>query len=134
MRAPGRGGRRDCKLQIENCKMRIGTRRTPSFKFAICNLQFAICIAFVAFLSSTTHAQEKWTLTTADFHSEPVILKGFDSSGVKVAAAPDADVKTIPADRFLDVSRPLPAAPAVGKYVLHLTGGDRLSGMPVTLK
>ncbi|HXE52398.1 MAG TPA: NPCBM/NEW2 domain-containing protein [Tepidisphaeraceae bacterium] len=106
----------------------------PASHFAFCILHFAFCIAFLSSHSSAASTDEKWTLTTADFHSEAVILKGFDSSGVKVAAALDADVKTIPADRFLDVSRPLPAAPAVGKYVLHLTGGDRLSGMPVTLK
>lgn len=96
-------------------------------------LRTLVSVLSLAFCS-TALAQDEWTLTTADFKTEPVVLKGFDASGVKVASPDGMQPRTIPSDQFLDVARALPPAPASGKFVLHLTGGDRLTGEPVTLK
>ena len=84
-------------------------------------------------LASPAFAQDNWLLTTADFRTEPVVLKSFDSSALKVESS-SGDERTIPMDRFLDVRRSLPVAPASGRFTLHMVGGDQLGGEPVALK
>ncbi|CAA9403280.1 MAG: CBM51, partial [uncultured Phycisphaerae bacterium] len=80
--------------------------------------------------------QDAWSLTTADLKTESVGLKAFDSAaGLKVAplAARAAD-RDVPADRFVELARPLSAAPRTGKFDLHLVGGDRLNGDPAGMR
>jgi len=85
-------------------------------------------------LGSTASAQDSWTLTTADFKTEPVTLKSLDSSGAKVLPASGGDERTIPMDQFLLVHRALPVTPPSGRFVLHMTEGDKIGGEPVSLK
>lgn len=85
-------------------------------------------------LCSLARAQDRWTLTTADFKSEPVALKSLDSSGAKVVPVSGGDEQSIPMDEFLLVHRALPATPPSGRFVLHMTGGDKIGGEPVSLK
>ena len=87
-----------------------------------------LCVASAAF------ADDRWVLTTADFRSEPVVLKSLDASGAKVAPAAGGDERSVPMDQFLLVHRTLPSVPASGRFVLHMTGGDMLGGEPVSLK
>jgi len=80
-------------------------------------------------------AQEVWTLTTADFRSVPVILRGIDGTGVRVAepgapGQPPGAERVVPMGEFLQVERPLGASAQQGKFVLHLSGGDQLGGEP----
>lgn len=94
----------------------------------------AFVAATVLAICGTSSADEAWLLTTAQFKTEPVALKGFDSSGAKVAPASGGAERTVRMDDFLDLTRTLPQAQAGGRFVLHLAGGDRLSGEPVGLK
>lgn len=116
------------------------------------------CVALLAIFPSLTPsafaqapataaaaAGDRWTLTTTDFKTEQVVLKGIDASGLKVAAvaaegdAATAAVRDVPLEQFLDVQRPAstsqtaPAAAAAAKFALLLTGGDKLGGEPVNL-
>jgi hypothetical protein len=77
-------------------------------------------------------ADDKWLLTTADFKSETVALQGLDSSGAKVSPIGGA-AQVIPLEQFLDLTRTIATVQGSGKFELHLTGGDRLNGEPVTL-
>lgn len=63
-----------------------------------------------------------------------MVLKSLDSSGVKVAPAGGGEERLVPLDQFLEVQRSLPPAPTSGKFVLHLTGGDKIGGEPLALK
>ena len=86
-------------------------------------------------LASSAFAQEKWTLTTADFHSQPVEVRGLDASGVTVVPSGSTESKVVPAEQFLDLRRTDAGAPstAPGKFVLYLSGGDKLVGEPANL-
>src|SRR5882724_4111505 len=92
-------------------------------------------------LSMQTGAQspaaDRWTLTTTDFKSEQVMLKGIDVSGLKVSgvAEGDAAARDVPLDQFLDVQRPIASFPTTVavKFTLLMTGGDKLGGEPVNL-
>jgi hypothetical protein len=85
-------------------------------------------------ICSIASAEDGWLLTTAQFKTDTVSLKGIDSSGVKVASVSGGQERTIPMDDFLDITRTLPAAQTSGRFALHLVGGDRLAGEPVGLK
>jgi hypothetical protein len=85
-------------------------------------------------LVSFAAAEENWMLTTADFANQRVVLKELTESTVKVAPASGGAEQSIAMDDFLDLARSVPAAAASGKYTLQMTGGDHLSGEPVTLK
>lgn len=80
-------------------------------------------------------AQEAWTLTTADLKSDSVTLKAFDGEkGLTVVPTAGGDDRQVPADRFVDLSRPIPANKPAGGFDLHLAGGDHLNGDPVGMK
>ena len=83
---------------------------------------------------SIAPAAEGWLLTTAQFKTDTVTLKAIDSSGVKVVSAAGGGERTVSMDDFLDLSRTLPLAQGGARFVLHLAGGDHLSGEPVGLK
>lgn len=85
-------------------------------------------------ICSITSAEDGWLLTTAQFKTDTVFLKGFDSSGLKVTAAAGGQERTISMDDFLDLTRTLPVTQSTGRFVLHLVGGDKLAGEPVGLK
>jgi hypothetical protein len=88
-----------------------------------------------ALFSEASAQTGRWMLTTADFNTEQVALKGIDSTGVKVTSTNSDETRTIPLDQFLDVQRPASAAPSASsaKFALQLSGGDKLLGEPVKL-
>jgi hypothetical protein len=88
----------------------------------------------VTLLAAAAFGQEKWLLTTAQFKTESVLLKGLDSSGVKVVPASGGGERTVAMGDFLDLTRSAPALQPSGRYILHLSGGDQLSGEPVALR
>jgi hypothetical protein len=77
-------------------------RRTISLAaFSFCILHSAFCIA-----------SDTWTLSTADFRSEPVTLRAIDEKGVHVGAAGSGgagEVRVVPPDAFLQIDRTLAA-------------------------
>ena len=93
-------------------------------------------LAVVLATAGTAAAQDAWSLTTADLKTESVSLKAFDSAaGLKVAPlAPGSADRDVPADRFVELARPLPPVPRTGKFDLHLAGGDRLNGDPAGMR
>ncbi len=76
---------------------------------------------------------QDWTLTTADFKSEPVTLKSIDDSGVRVVRA-QSEERVVPADSFLQLDRSRGAGVPTGKFMLHMSGGDLLGGEPLGIK
>lgn len=96
--------------------------------------RIAIAALLLFSICSVASADSAWLLTTAQFKTDSVFLKGLDASGVKVAPVSGGADQTIPMNDFLDVSRALPAVQGSGRFVLHLVGGDRISGEPVGLK
>jgi hypothetical protein len=83
---------------------------------------------------SLAFAEDGWLLTTAQFKTDTVTLNALTPSGVKVGSASGGAERTIPMDDFLDLTRSLPVAQSAGRFVLHLIGGDKLTGEPVGLK
>ncbi len=92
-----------------------------------------IAMTVVVGLASSAWGEAQWTLTAADFRSRAVTLKSIDAAGVHVGTAGEQDA-VIPFVQFLDVTRPLPATQPSGAFVVHLVGGDQLSGEPVGIK
>jgi NPCBM/NEW2 domain len=95
-------------------------------KFSLKNL------AIVLFIASAATAQE-WTITTADFHSQPATLRSLsaDGVGISVSGATTQPVEsTVPLDAFVSAVRPMQSAGTTEKFILLLSGGDRLAGTP----
>jgi hypothetical protein len=93
------------------------------------------CILLSCIFSIPVSAQaDTWKLTTADFKTPRVAIKGIDSNGLKVASSDSDQPQTIPLDQFLDAGRGgSPTITSLAKFVLQLNGGDRLFGEPVNL-
>jgi hypothetical protein len=89
----------------------------------------AFLIAVLTLVSST-RAADVWSLTSADLSTIAVQLIRLDRNGVKIANVDGNNERLIPMAQFVEIERPLPASPAAGKFVLHLTTGDNLSGEP----
>jgi hypothetical protein len=95
-------------------------------------------VSAAAFLLSTqypalrTFAQE-WTLSTADFRTEVVGLRGIDEKGVHVMWQGHA--RLIPPDEFVQVDRAaVTAVERTPKFMLTLAGGDHVGGEPVKIE
>jgi hypothetical protein len=113
---------------------------------AFCSLHFAFCnrlrfssfrraILFALLLCTCASADSGWILTTADFKDQPVTLQSIDSIGVHVLpVAAGATPAIIPFDNFLQLDRGPSARAAQGQFVLHLAGGDQLTGTPFAFK
>lgn len=94
-----------------------------------------LCFAF--FLLAPTFARADaaaWTLTTADFVAQPVVLRGFDAAGAQVLAPGEAAVLVIPLDQFLQLERGSAPEPAAAQLALYLSSGDRVIGEPRGIK
>lgn len=92
-------------------------------------------ILVIALVPASARAQEAWTLTTADLRSDSVTIRSLDGEkGLIVAPLAGGDDRTIPADRFVDLSRPVPAVRPTGQYDLQIVGGDRINGAPAGMK
>ena len=91
----------------------------------------------IALLASGAAAQD-WTITTADFRSQPAAgITGLSGDGVRFTVVGSADdQQTIPLDRFVSTQRATSggaapvAASSNAKFTLLLSNGDRLAGEP----
>ncbi|HEX8522031.1 MAG TPA: NPCBM/NEW2 domain-containing protein [Tepidisphaeraceae bacterium] len=86
----------------------------------------------IAFLivctASLASAQSRWTLTTADFISQPADLQSIDDTGVTTAQG------KFPYDRFLQITRESAPKTAPARFILHTAAGDHLLGAPVKVE
>lgn len=73
-----------------------------------------------------------WTLTSADFKTEPADLIAVEPDGVRLKNA-EGKERLVPNDQFLQIERNnASTTPAAGgTFMLHLVGGDRVGGEPV---
>jgi hypothetical protein len=95
---------------------------------------FLFPILLILLCASPTRAQGTWNLTTADFRSEAVILNSLDSTGLRVAPLSGGEARLVPFDHFLELTRALSSSQPLGKFTLHMIGGDRLGGEPLAIK
>jgi hypothetical protein len=84
-------------------------------------------------------AELLWQLTTADFHSDRVVLQSIDpQSGVSVLNEAGQQPRTIGLDRLLVIQRIGPSSPPVAtagsRFALEMAGGDRLIGQPAAIE
>jgi hypothetical protein len=87
-------------------------------------------VVLLSILVQASLAQE-WTLTTADFKSGSVLLRGLSADGFKIAAPDTKAESVVPLNQFVSVSRPAGDQPVVpASFTLALTNGDRLIGEP----
>jgi hypothetical protein len=97
-----------------------------------------VLVAAFAFCTASARADspdpDQWTLTTADFATQPVGLVAIDSTALHVLAAGQTDPHAVSLDDFLDITRiGTPPATPTG-LIVRLAGGDMLGGAPVSLK
>jgi len=80
-------------------------------------------------------AQVRWSLTTADFRSQHVELRSIDATSVRVmpVGQPQQEI-SVPLGDVLQIQRTAPDKIEPGRLILHLTGGGRLGGEPVSVK
>ncbi len=95
-----------------------------------------LLVSLLTFLlaAQSASAQGAWRLTIADFNSEGVMLRGVDASGLRVTPAAGGDERAVPYEQFLELTRAASSAQPTGKFILHMTGGDRLGGEPAGIK
>ena len=106
----------------------------PHFTPRVGRLVLLVAVAIAIAIATPAVARaEGWSVTTADFRSEPVTLRGLSPAGVHVSAVDGSSDRTVPLDRFVSAQRGgAAAAPAVAaKFTLALSDGDRLVGEPV---
>src|SRR4051794_40688825 len=97
--------------------------RSSLFAFSFCILHSAFCIG------------QDWTLSTSDFHTEPVSLRGIDEKGIRVAPVGGGSERVVPAEVFLQLDRGSAAAAVErpAKFMLDLVSGDRVGGEPLSI-
>jgi hypothetical protein len=111
----------------EHAAMKFNGRVSP-FAFSFCILHSAFCIG------------QDWTLSTSDFRTEVVSLRGIDEKGIRVAPAGGAAAtgaeRVIPPEAFLQLDRSAAAAAVErpAKFLLDLVSGDRVGGEPLSLE
>jgi hypothetical protein len=101
---------------------------------------FSSLIIVAALFCMASNAQadspspDQWTLTTADFATQPVGLVSIDSDAVHVLPAGRSDPRAVSFDDFLHIERiaTTPATPT--GLIVRLAGVDCLGGAPVSLK
>jgi hypothetical protein len=87
--------------------------------------------AALAMSSAAVVRADDWSVTSADFHTDPVTLRGLSGNGVHVSAVDGSGDRTIPLDQFISAQRLASTGPAATpKYTLALSDGDRLVGEP----
>ncbi len=97
-------------------------------------LQLSLLVFLASMLLSRGVAGAgEWTVTTSDFQSRPVVLKGLAVDGLHVASTQPSGDDIIPADRFVSAQRTSNDGPQVPKFTLVLVGGDRLVGEPTSV-
>ena len=63
-----------------------------------------------------------------------MLLHGIDKEGVHVSPTAGGPPRVIPIDQFLELTRQSLPLPPIGKYTLHMLGGDQLGGEPIAIK
>lgn len=86
-----------------------------------------LCAGFIA------GAEDRWSVTTADFHRASVVVVGIDAGGLKVVPVGGAEA-VISMDRVLRLERDVAARPGAQNFTLFFQNGDRLAGTPGDLK
>jgi hypothetical protein len=92
-----------------------------------------ICCATVVLLSALAQAgfAQEWTLTTADFKSSSVLLRGLSADGFKIVSPETKEESVVPLNQFVSLNRPAGDKAVVPvSFTLALTNGDRLIGEP----
>ena len=88
----------------------------------------------LAVLAAAVARADEWSVTTADFHTDPVALRGLSPAGVRVSAADGSADRVVPLDQFVSAQRtgaaPVATVPA---FTLALSDGDRLVGEPAAM-
>ena len=105
----------------------------PARCFASLSMTFsarAASIVFILWLVQAVDAQNQWNLTTADFQSREVELRGVDEQGVAVARS-GAAAERLGWDQVLQLARENVPKVTGGRFVLVTAGGERLHGLPV---
>jgi hypothetical protein len=93
-----------------------------------------VALLLVSLLAPAAGAAD-WTLTGADFKTQPVELIAVEQGGVRVKDHTGAE-RLVVNDQFLQVERTSAAAPpaeGAGAFMLHLAGGDRVGGEPLRI-
>jgi len=85
-------------------------------------------------LVASAAAQDKWTLVTADFQSQPANVAAMDEKGVRLAGS-GGGAQSVSWDQLLELDHAAAssAASTPAKFILHLNGGDTLSGSPLSI-
>ncbi len=89
-------------------------------------------LAIVLFIASAASAQD-WTITTADFRSQPATLRSLSADGVGISTAGSTTqpvASTVPLDQFVSAVRSAQSTGTGAPFTLLLSGGDRLAGTP----
>ena len=96
--------------------------------------RLACVIAAVSLSPAVAAAADDWSLTTADFQTRAVAVRGMTADGVQVAG-PGGGERVVPLDTFVSAQRAAAggASAATPKFTLALAGGDHLVGEPVTV-
>ena len=123
-----------CRIDICQCSMAKARGikiRNQNFKFhdhlsAIAPL---VVVVLPILISQAAHAND-WSVTTADFQTQPIMLKGLSSAGIAVTSIDGRNVRTILFDSFISIQRSNIATARTPKFTLLLAGGDRLVGEP----
>jgi hypothetical protein len=96
-------------------------------------LRFSILTLLL--FASVASAQARWSLTTADFRSQHVELRSIDTKSVRVMPVGQSQQEiSVPLDDVLQIQRTAPDKIEPGRLILHVTGGGRLGGEPVSVK
>ncbi len=84
-------------------------------------------LTLAVLLAAPAFAAERWTVTTSDFKSAPVMIQSIDDKQLS-----DAGKQAIPLASFVQASRPIKVESPRG-LVLCVAGGDRLIGQPLRI-
>jgi hypothetical protein len=97
------------------------------------SLAMRIFLALLCCSTLIARADDRWTLTTADFRRSSVVLREIDAKGARVLPSGAAE-KTIPLDSLVRLERDGYVAASTPKFTLFLRNGDRIGGEPGDLK
>jgi hypothetical protein len=91
---------------------------------------FAVAVMFFLLGARPAFSQE-WTLTTADFQTSPVLLRGLSADGFSIVSSDTKTPGVVPLNQFVSISRTAGDEPVVpANFTLLMTNGDRLTGEP----
>ena len=93
-----------------------------------------ICCCVLALSSFARAAADvAWTITTADFAEQHARQLTFDDNGARFKSPTGAE-QSLAWDQFLQAERDGASTRPGGPLTLHLVGGDRIAGSPVSLE